>query len=356
MKRKTVLGLMLLIAASMTACGKDEEIMVQIPEVELRGEVEYENKTENLETEIIEEETTPEEVETETEIEEIIESNIEDNTLYVINTGMYFSFNDEATFSIYPLGAKEVEIKEEVSEGVTMTTTEIEGEKNITGPSDLMRALYDNAENIYIKVKCVESKENDNTYELINYECYDISTQENLGKLSPEELKSLTNKNNEIKLEEQNKLLKDMEEITETEIDISTLEPGKYYSVKNDFNPYVSTKDSYALYYFDPNEALELDDFSIFNNGIFANYSGGKTLMVKIIDSDFIKEYSDEFDIINVSDILAEGTYDSFAEDAVYNDTENTVNIKNEKGDIYTIEADQYIIIDWMYDGDLTIE
>lgn len=362
MKRKTIMALIVLIAVSATACNKkNEEIMVQIPEVEIQEEVEYQNEIVEIkdiaeETESTQEIVLEEEIRTPSADLKIVESNISDNTLYVIQSGNYFSFNDITTFSIHPLGAKKIEVTEEIADGMTMTTNKIEGAITITGDTSLMSALYDNSENLYFKIEYKESTKQSDTYEIINYECFDIETKECYGKLSVEELKKLSNETKKTQLEKQAEMMKNVEELTADEIDISTLEPGKYYNVKNDFSPYVSTKDTYALYYFDSNELLELDDFSVFNNGVYTNFNGGKTLMVKLIDSNFIKEYTDEFDIINVSDIIIEGTYDSFAKDVVYNDTGNVVVIENENGDIYTIEVDTYITIDWMYDGNLTIK
>ena len=83
-----------------------------------------------------------------------------------------------------------------------------------------------------------------------------------------------------------------MEEITDETVDISKLEPNKFYYAKNSISPYVPTDEVYAMYTFDPNENIDLNDFSI------------------------IKKKQWLF------------IYDSFAKDAIYNDTDEIVNSK----------------------------
>lgn len=190
MKRKTLLTstFIILSLGLLSGCGKEE-----IPKENISYPI-IQPEQGTIETDKNKEETTEKE-----KLEKIEKTEyfLQEDKLYIIK-GSYININDFVTFTIRPIDAKEIKITQEVGSGVTMSTYEFEGTISITGDSELMNALHDNEDNICIKVKGI--KNGTSSYELVDYECFDIETKESLGKLSIEELENL-----KIETEEKNK-------------------------------------------------------------------------------------------------------------------------------------------------------
>ena len=111
-----------------------------------------------------------------------------------INPSVHEVGNGTSMIEVYPYNAEDEEVIKNV-EGWAISVTVKKGAYNLHGNTELMEALYKNAENLCIKFSYKKQKKTGG-FIIDTYECFDINTKESLGTLTIKELNQIADKKN----------------------------------------------------------------------------------------------------------------------------------------------------------------